>query len=35
LQHLGQAGAHALACACRENEDFERHPVDSVPILAF
>ena len=35
MQHLGQVGAHALALARGENEDFERHPADSVPILAF
>jgi hypothetical protein len=35
VQDLGQLRAHALAQPCGENEDFERHPADSVPILAF
>ena len=35
VQDLGQGGTHALAGARRENDDFESHPIDSVPILAF
>ena len=35
MQDLGKRRAHALAHARRENDDFERHPADSVPILAF
>jgi hypothetical protein len=26
MQHLRQVRAHPLAQACRENDDFERHP---------
>jgi hypothetical protein len=35
MQDFGQARAHALALARGEDEDFERHPVESMPILAF
>ena len=35
VQDLGQLRAHALALTRGENDDFERHPVESVPILAF